>query len=329
MTIQIKHPPFIDISHWIEVPDFALLEPRPWLVGTKATEGTAFLDAKYGLYSEEIRKIGARLLSYHFMNLSDPTKQANWFSEIVIQGGLRQNELLACDMEMRGIPLSSVKTFLDRTQVLTGIRPIIYSTEMLIEDLYIGGVPPAWLKNEWLWIAEYPGNPDLTNDIPSWIIPYGLTVNNIAAWQYTDDGVYPGIPGNNVDLNLINPIYIQAIGLTEPIPAQGEPPMEEVLYFADLKAGYVSNVRNAPGISAGVINQLTGPVTVSITREAVVQDGYNWYYITAPKTGFIALTSSYERFRVNTTEDLDRPVKITVETASGKIFVATEFSEEV
>lgn len=327
---EIKLPPFIDISHWIDVPDFSKLNPMPWLIGTKATQSTYFLDPSYGEYSAEIRKVGARLLSYHFMDQSDPTQQANWFCEIVKQAELRKNELLACDMEMTGIPLINIKVFLDRCQVLTGIRPIIYSTELMLEDIYPGGVCPAWLKAEWVWIAEYPTNPDSINTIPSWIIPSGLTINNIAAWQYTDDGIYPGIPGNNVDLNLLNETYIQSINLTEPNP-EGELPMDEVLYYADLKEGYTSNVRSAPDLQASILTYITGPKRVSIISEKIVADGYDWYKISSPASGYIAKTGSYGELipAGNVPPVDDKPKKITVEMESGKVYICTQFDEMV
>lgn len=214
---SVKQPPVIDISHWIHVPDFSALDPLPWLIITKATEGTSFLDATYAEYADGIRDAGIRLGAYHFMAPGDEIKQADWFCEILLTVGLRGDELLACDMEVSGISLEQIKRFIDRVEARTGIRPILYSSQLRLEGLYPGAVCPEWLKGEWLWIAEYPASPDSTNQIPVWIVPRGCSVNRIALWQYTDDGVLGGIPGNNVDLNLINPTFAQAIGLTEPI----------------------------------------------------------------------------------------------------------------
>lgn len=327
MAPQIKHPPFIDISHWIEVEDFTLLDPQPWVIGTKATQSTYYLDATYATYCDEIRAIGARLLSYHFMDTSDPIEQANWFSEIVMTAGLKQHELLACDIEVPGITLNAVKAFLDRVQVLTGVRPIVYSREIMLEEMYGGVTPPNWLKGEWFWIAEYPTNPDLTNEIPDWIVPAGISKDRIAAWQYTDDGIYIGIPGNNVDLNLLGPTYIEAINLTSPVPGE-EPMPDNTLYYADLKPNLTSNVRQSPGLDGNVITYITGPQTVAIISQKVMKDNYDWYQIATPIFGWIALTSSYTNFRPAMTTD-DPPVKVTIETLSGKIYVSTDFSEQV
>lgn len=228
MTI-IKHPPIIDISHWVPVANFRALDPKPWMVLTKATEGDNFLDATYADYAVGIRDAGYRLGAYHFIRPGDPIRQADWFCEVVLTVGLKGDEVLALDLEVRDVSLAQCKAFLDRTQLKTGIRPIFYSSQLIIEDLYPNGVCPAWLKEEWLWIAEYPSNPDLTNEIPSWIVPRGCSINRIALWQYDDDGILKGITGNNVDLNLINPLYAQAIGLTE--PTNGEEPMPIDHYY--------------------------------------------------------------------------------------------------
>jgi hypothetical protein len=111
-----------------------------------------------------------------------------------------------------------VQAFLDRVQEKTGIRPLIYSRENLIEGLYPDGACPSWLKSELLWIAEYPLEVELDaiGSIPAWVIPSGLNLSNIVLWQYTDDGVVGGVGGNNVDLNMINPDYAAAIHLTPP-----------------------------------------------------------------------------------------------------------------
>ncbi len=226
---QIKHPPAIDISHWIDVPDFRALDPLPWLIVTKATEGISYLDATYADYADRIRDAGIRLGAFHYMLPGEEIEQADWFCEILLQVGLQGNEILACDMEVDGISLDQIKRFLDRVEARTGIHSLIYSTQLRLEALYPRGICPDWLKGEWLWIAEYPPAPDLTNEIPYWIVPRGCLIERIALWQYTDDGILEGIPGNNVDLNLINPIYLQAIGLTAPTPT-GEPPMADAYY---------------------------------------------------------------------------------------------------
>lgn len=53
----IRIPPIYDISHWVEIADFRALDPFPYLVLTKATEGTGYLDPTYESYAEGIRDV--------------------------------------------------------------------------------------------------------------------------------------------------------------------------------------------------------------------------------------------------------------------------------
>jgi GH25 family lysozyme M1 (1,4-beta-N-acetylmuramidase) len=286
---SIKHPPAIDISHWIDVPDFNALEPKPWLVITKATQGTWLLDAKYGEYAEEIPAAGIRLGAYHFMEPGDEVAQADWFCEIILQVGLRGNEILGCDMEVPGVNLAEIRNFLDRVQLRTGIRPIIYSSQLMLEALYPNNICPEWLKSETLWIAEYPSSPDMTNEIPSWIVPRGLSKSNIGLWQYTDDGIMKGIPGNNIDLNLINPAYAMAIGLTEPsAPTNGGTPMPTIKG----RVRTLTNIRSS--IPAGTykdIGDLQGNDLIEADRKQDV-NGVWWYHLTnATRNGAPVMTT--------------------------------------
>lgn len=216
MPPVITRPPVYDVSHWIEIEDFRALDPFPWLVLTKASQGTQFYDPSVDLYAAGIRDAGIRLGLYHYIEPGDEIAQANWFCDVLDEVVLRGDEVLALDMEVTGVSLEQCKRFMDRVQQRTGIRPIFYSTELLIESLYLTpNVPPAWLKDEWLWIAEYVA--PTGSEIPDFIVPAGCSKSKIALWQYSDDGVVGGIPKNNVDLNLINQSFINHIQLQEPI----------------------------------------------------------------------------------------------------------------
>lgn len=284
----IKRPPVIDVSHWIEIPDFNALDPKPWLIITKATEDTYFLDATYAEYADSIRDAGIHLGAYHFMRPGDEIAQADWFCEIILQVGLRGNEVLACDMEVDGISLAEIKNFLDRVELRTGIRPIIYSSQLRLENLYPNKICPEWLKSETLWIAEYPPSPDLTNEIPLWIVPRSLTTSHIGLWQYTDDGIMKGIPGNNIDLNLINPTYVAAIGLTPPSePTNGDNPMPLKGRIKTL-----TNVRTSmPGGTYKDIGDLQPNDLIEADRKQDV-NGVFWYHLTnATRNGAPVMTT--------------------------------------
>lgn len=273
VVFDIKFEPIIDISHWIEVDDFNALDPKPWLVFTKATQGENFLDVKWAEYCDMIRDALIRLGAFHYMLPGNEIRQADWFSEIVLETGLRANEPLACDMEETGITLDQIRRFNDRVQYRTGTRPVIYSTELMLEDIYPNGICPTWLNDEWLWIAEYPTNPNPYNEIPLWIVPHGCSVNKIAMWQYSADLIYPGIPGNNVDGDLISRPYFSHIGLTEPGTPVPPPPEEDHMqYKVTWEAG--SNIRSRPTTSSSILGVYPNNQVVEVIRDNIPDETY-------------------------------------------------------
>lgn len=271
-VIEIKYEPVIDISHWIDVDDFNAINPKPWMIIAKATQGTSFLDSEWALDCDRIREAGIRLGSFHFIDLSNEIYQADWYSEIVLETGHRSNEPLCCDMEIRGFSLDRIRRFNDRVQYRTGSRPIIYSTELLLEEIFPNGVAPAWIRDEWLWIAEYPNNPNGINQIPTWIVPNGCSINKIALWQYTDDLVFEGIPGNNVDGNLISRPYFEYLQLTEPGTITDPMPENKMKYKVIWDAGV--NKRLRPTISSTAVGVYSDNQIVEVIKDNIKDETY-------------------------------------------------------
>lgn len=161
-----------------------------------------------------------------------------------------------------------------------------------------------WFKQFPLWIASYTSSP-ITVDIP-------LPWTECLIWQTGTPpiGVQAGAESKEIDHNKFNgdPNKFKLFMGGEPYtPPEGG---TVILYYADLKAGYTSNVRNGPGLGYSVKTTLTGPLTVRITSEKTTADGYDWYQIDSPTSGYIALTSSYTSFRpADTTPTQPYPVK--------------------
>lgn len=180
-----------------------------------------------------------------------------------------------------------------------------------------------WFKKYNLWLAWYSEDPAYVK------VPHPWTDENLLLWQQGTPkiGIAAGAESKEIDLDLFNgdsDRFKFYWGTNPTEPPTGE---DMVLYFADLKSGLTSNVRSSAGLSAPVTKQLTGPLTVSITSEKVVKDGYDWYQISLPVAGYIAYTSSYTNFRSASVTN-DPPVKVTVQTASGKVYVATNLVEQ-
>lgn len=190
---------------------------------------------------------------------------------------------------------------------------------------WVENAPKTELSLRWfgqfkLWLAWYTTKVEEVQIPKPW--------KTMFLWQ---DGTYPvgplvGVESREIDHDFFmgtEEEFQKYFGGTTPPPDTGEP---MILYYADLKANYKSNVRTAPDLDATAgIQTMTGPLTISIISEKVVADGYEWYQISAPLQGWIALTTSYTNFRpANTTPPAEDPViKVTAETLSGAVYVST------
>lgn len=181
-----------------------------------------------------------------------------------------------------------------------------------------------WFKKYSLWLASYTTKPEYVKVPAPWV--------ECLIWQdYTPAiGGIVGVESKEVDHNLFNgdeDKFRFYLGGTPIAPPDGGEEMT-ALYYADLKAGYESNVRPLPDLQSGLVQVITGPITVSIISEKTTEDGYDWYKINYPATGWIAMTTSYTNFRKATTTTEDYPVKVTVQMNSGKVFVSEDLVEQ-
>lgn len=150
----------------------------------------------------------------------------------------------------------------------------------------------AWFGQFKLWLAWYAEN---SNDVE---IPHPWT--KMFLWQ---DGTYPvgplaGVESREIDHDFFMGTDEEFLEFFGEITSPPDGENMTILYYADLKSGLTSNVRTAPTLSANTgVQQITGPLTVSIISEKTVADGYDWYQISYPVSGWIALTGSYTNFR--------------------------------
>lgn len=221
MASAIKRPVFLDISYWTIV-EWDALTPLPWLVIAKASEGFqssvgAFQDPRFQSHAKNIKRKGIRRGAYHFLRPGDIGNQAEFFLSCIKEAGFDQNDLLVLDWEDEGNTLKEALQWLEHVERVTGQRPMIYSSAKVVQRLYENMPAPTWFPKYKWWLAGYPlPNADRFDSIPSWYIPRGLLLEHVAAWQYDEDGVYAGIQGNKIDLNWMNPTWIESINLKAP-----------------------------------------------------------------------------------------------------------------
>jgi GH25 family lysozyme M1 (1,4-beta-N-acetylmuramidase) len=170
-----------------------------------------------------------------------------------------------------------------------------------------------WFKKYPLWLAWYAYIPSIVK-IPS---PW----TEVLIWQdgIKTNGLEVGVESREIDHDKFNgdsTKFELFMGGTPTVPPNGG--NVEALYYADLKAGYTSNVRTGPSTSYPIKEPILGPLTVTIVSEKTVADGYDWYQISLPITGFIALTTSYTDFRPATANpDL---IEVTLKYPDGTIY---------
>ena len=162
----------------------------------KATEGQGYRDNMLGTRAMLAADAGLLFGTYHFLRPGDMKAQAKLFVDYTLAetDGVfgREDLLFAADHEDAGVSLENLKTFLREVERLTGKKPIIYSGNVLKEQLQ---TDDDEISAHPLWLAQYSSSPSL----PAGFSKYFL-------WQYTDGNAGPSpksVPGINppVDCN--------------------------------------------------------------------------------------------------------------------------------
>lgn len=181
----------IDISHYQGQVDWERLTENSSVkisfVFCKATEGTSLLDKRWKENYRELRKHKTPVGAYHFFKpKKDATEQARFFLKNYQP---KQNDLPpVLDVEEESsspVQLrNDVKEWMDVVKAKTGRQPIIYTNYFMFTTIF-----EPYFKEYTFWIANYSDIPERMKD------------DRIQYWQYTDQGMVPGIEGN-VDLNM-------------------------------------------------------------------------------------------------------------------------------
>lgn len=306
----------IDVSIWDPIVawqnfnwDFAII---------KASEGTVE-DPKFKKQWEAARSNVIRS-AYHFFRPSvDPVMAARKFVQILGNdlGEMPMvNDLEATDnIEDISIVAKRAITFNKEIKHMTGITPIIYSSPNFLSVIRSHLYPefaqyPLWLAQYYYDNLTVEQRSSVIQSVidgayrPTWPQP-PRPWTSVPLWQFTAKGLPQSVPGYPlgsklaVDINLYKSATRQALidefKITPLPPRQGEEQMQ-VIYNSDLKSGLTSNVRRGPGLGYPIVTEITGPVTVQITAEKTVADGYDWYPIVEP-AGYIAHTERYTALR--------------------------------
>lgn len=171
-----------DINNGVVPGDFVII---------KATEGVGYTDPNCDANYQQAKAAGKLLGVYHYARPdgNDPISEANWFVSQV-QGYIGE-AVLALDFETMPFDPAWAKQWLDRVYELTGVRPLLYSYQNILDSEDWSAVWPDY----GLWLAEYGMNAPVNGyNLPN-LVP---TVNGdwtIAMWQYSSQTTLPGWNG--------------------------------------------------------------------------------------------------------------------------------------
>lgn len=219
--MKIKEPVCLDVSHWKEILDFKLVDPKPVLFITKASEafpGTGWnhTDDKFIRFFEGMMEIEVIRGAYHFFRKSlDAVNQAKHFISVISQVDILSSDILILDVEEGGERASQLWAWFEYVKrYYPDNLLMIYSRKNILDPIYMTPGEKGYFKEIPTWPAGYPYFPDLYSKIPSGYIPDQTKWGPSYLWQYSAHGKITGIIGD-ADLNWINPVFNAMLGTNQ------------------------------------------------------------------------------------------------------------------
>ncbi len=214
---MIKLPASYDISHYKEVPDFRLVEPKPVLFITKATEahpGSTYnsVDIRFRDFFKRMMEINVVRGCYHFFrNTLSPTRQAEHFIGTISEMDILPSDILVLDVEEYGTKASQMWAWFETVKkAFPSNLLMLYSSRQYLDLIQMGDSEKKYFRKIPVWAAGYPWVPELFSSIPRTYIPDQSKYGPVWLWQYSESGIVPGIKGS-VDLNWISPELISLL----------------------------------------------------------------------------------------------------------------------
>lgn len=171
----------------------------------KATGGVGYVNEDCDNKVQQALSLGRKFGVYHYFsdgfNDGDPIAEANWFVDNC--AGYIGKGILVLDWERGGNPdvnnVGKAKAWLDQVFARTGVRPIIYMSLSLVQEL---DWTPVIQGNYGLWVAAWPNG---NNVVPNYQMDPNSDPNphwdggvNDVLWQFTSTGRIDGY-GANLD----------------------------------------------------------------------------------------------------------------------------------
>ena len=190
----------IDISSWQR--DINLSAVKADFIIVKATEGIGYVDKSCDMLFQKALSLGKKLGFYHFARPTannDPIREADFFYENC--KGYFGKAIPILDWEAENKQnVAYAKAWLDRVYQRSGVKPVIYMSESVVNSYDWSSVANA---DYGLWVAKYrDNNPDYNyNMANAGSRPKVKWWKFYCMWQWTSTGRLNGYSGN-LDCNV-------------------------------------------------------------------------------------------------------------------------------
>nr|DAH63542.1 MAG TPA: LysA like endolysin [Caudoviricetes sp.] len=183
----------IDISKWQSGIDLSAVNAD--FVIVKATEGIGYVDKSCDGFFQKALDLGKKLGFYHFARpTNDPVREADFFYNSC--RGYFGKGIPILDWESGNTSnVAWAKRWLDRVYQLSGVKPVIYMSESVVNANDWSSVANA---DYGLWVAKYRDNsPDYNyNMANAGSRPHVKWWKFYCMWQWTSSGRLNGYNGN-------------------------------------------------------------------------------------------------------------------------------------
>ena len=183
----------IDVSHWQSTLNLASINCD--FVIIKVTEGMTVIDPMADTFFKQASKLGKKIGFYHFAHPENNSaaKEAKFFYKQAKQ--MFGHGIPILDWESIGrANIKWAKEWLDEIYRLTGVKPLIYMSESVVNNHNWKEVAEA---DYGLWVAKYRDtaihyNYDMTDAGKKPVVKHWSV---IAMWQWTAQGKLTGYSG--------------------------------------------------------------------------------------------------------------------------------------
>lgn len=190
----------IDISKWQS--NINLSAVKADFVIVKATEGIGYVDKTCDKFFQKALSLGKKIGFYHFARPTknnDPIREADFFYENCKGYFGKAIPILDWEAENKH-SVAYAKAWLDRVYQRSGVKPVIYMSESVVNAYDWSSVANA---DYGLWVAKYrDNNPDYNYDMTNaGSRPCVKWWKFYCMWQWTSSGRLSGY-GGNLDCNV-------------------------------------------------------------------------------------------------------------------------------